>query len=302
MTRGTGPPRHSLWQWLRARLQGRADSEHEQILICVGFAAGILGSLLTVALSGGAPRMIGVCLLIALGYLIGSVTLFGHLLWRPAISPVRRSAGMLLDLITLPLGMIVGGALVAPLYPMFLWITLGMGFRYGRGYLLAAAGLSLAGFAVVVALSEYWRAQPALAASLWIALLVLPAYASTLHTKLIAGRAGGANTSPSWPARRDTHEKFDKLQEFPADSRPPRSAEFLLYIFLSKKDRVALGDLEEDYRTEVLPKFGSRRAKLWYWSQVMRSIAPMLPSLLFRSSIGATVLGALGWVWRHLGF
>ncbi len=187
--RGSAGPDHTLWQWLRARLQGRADSEHEQILIRVGFAAGILGSLLTVALSGGAPPMIGICLLIALGYLIGSVTLFGHLLWRPAISPVRRSAGMLLDLITLPLGMIVGGAVVAPLYPMFLWITLGMGFRYGRGYLLAAAGLSLAGFAVVVALSEYWRAQPALAASLWIALLVLPAYASTLLTKLTAALA-----------------------------------------------------------------------------------------------------------------
>jgi two-component system sensor histidine kinase RpfC len=190
-----GPHGHTLWQRLHTRLQGRADSEHEQILIRVGFAAGILASLLAVALSGRAPPVIGVCLLIAAAYLVGSVALLGHLLWCPAISPARRSAGMLLDLVTLPTGMIVGGALVAPLYPMFLWITLGMGFRYGRGYLLVAAGLSLVGFAVVIALTGYWRGQPALAASLWIALLVLPAYASTLLTKLTAAVARAEEAS-----------------------------------------------------------------------------------------------------------
>ena len=178
------PGRPGLWPALAGRLRGRADSEHEQILVRLGIAAGILASLAVVALSGHAPPAIGACLLIAGAYLIGSVGLLAHLVWRTAPNPARRCAGMLLDLVLLPFGMIVGGALVAPLYPFFLWITLGMGFRYGRPYLFAAAALSLAGFAVVIALTEYWRSQLVLSASLWVALLVIPAYTASLLTKL----------------------------------------------------------------------------------------------------------------------
>ena len=169
---------------LRARLSGRPDSEHEQILIRIAIAVLILSGLLAVAVSGGAPEVIGICLLIALAYVVGAIALFGHLLWRPQASPARRYAGMLLDLITLPVGMIVGGPVVAPLYPMFLWITFGMGFRYGQRYLLVAALASLAGFALVIALTDYWRDQPALSGGLWVALLVLPAYASSLLARL----------------------------------------------------------------------------------------------------------------------
>jgi two-component system, sensor histidine kinase RpfC len=173
-----------LWRRLADRLRDRGDSEHEQVLVRIGFAIGIFGSLWLVALSGRMPETIGTCLLIAAWYLVCATALLGHLLWRPAVSPGRRYAGMLLDLTTLPIGMIVGGAVVAPLYPMFLWITFGMGFRYGQRYLLAAALASLAGFALVIALTEYWRAQPALSAALWVALLVLPAYASSLLSRL----------------------------------------------------------------------------------------------------------------------
>ena len=201
MTGGTAAPSAPAqsgatpWRRLRARLRGRPDSEHEQILVRLAFAVGILGSLLVVALSARPPDVIGTCLLIALAYVVGSIALFGHLLWRPQVSPVRRYAGMLLDLITLPVGMIVGGAVVAPLYPMFLWVTFGMGFRYGQRYLLVAAGASLAGFALVIALTEYWRAQPALSIGLWVALLVLPAYASSLLSRLTVALARAEEAS-----------------------------------------------------------------------------------------------------------
>ncbi len=54
----------------------------------------------------------------------------------------------------------------------------------------------------------------------------------------------------------------------------PRLAEFLLYCFLSKKERdVFIRDLEKDFSSVILPKFGLRRARFWYWSQVFSSIA-----------------------------
>lgn len=184
-----------IWRVLGDRLQRRSDSEHEQVLIRIGFAIAILFYVGVVAMGERPWPMVMPCLMIAIWYLMASSALFGHLLWRPEISPQRRFAGMLLDLITLPFGMVVGGELVAPLYPMFLWISLGMGFRYGRRYLFVAAGLSLLGFAVVIALSDFWRSMPALAASLWIALLVLPAYTSTLLNKLTAAIAHAEEAS-----------------------------------------------------------------------------------------------------------
>ena len=173
------------WPGLAGRLRGRADTEHEQILIRVVFAIFIFAYLLLATSAGvpspGAGR---VCLLVGAGYIIGSLALLAYLILDPGVRPHRRYAAMLLDLTALPAAMVVGGTLTAPLYPLFLWITLGMGFRYGVRYLFAAAGLSVAGFAVVIAATPYWRTQPLLSFSLLIALIVLPAYASTLLAKL----------------------------------------------------------------------------------------------------------------------
>lgn len=58
-----------------------------------------------------------------------------------------------------------------------------------------------------------------------------------------------------------------------AAHEPPRGAEFILRCFLSKADRDArLGDLEEEYRDVMVPKFGAARARLWYRLQSLSLI------------------------------
>jgi two-component system sensor histidine kinase RpfC len=47
----------------------------------------------------------------------------------------------------------------------------------------------------VIALTDYWRGQPALAAGLWFALLMLPAYASSLLGKLSVALARAEEAS-----------------------------------------------------------------------------------------------------------
>ena len=88
-----------------------------------------------------------------------------------------------------------------------------------------------------------------------------------------------ANIHAMAPAIADEHSSTS-----PAPSKeetPPKSAEFLLYLLLSHEDREALpGDLEEEYRTAILPKFGARRAVLWYWCQVIRSIWPVISGMV----------------------
>jgi hypothetical protein len=84
--------------------------------------------------------------------------------------------------------------------------------------------------------------------------------------------------------------------------RPPRAAEFLLCCCLPKEDRETLiGDLEEEYQTKIFPKFGARKARIWYWCQAVRSIAPLVRNLLIKSSFGTAAVGAAAWVWEKLG-
>lgn len=177
-------PGRGVWLKLRRRLRDRPDSEHEQILIRVGFAVAIMAYLVLLVDGADASSVWYACLIISAAYALGSVLLTLHVIWRPETSALRRVAGMLLDLICLPAGMIVGEAWVAPLYPMFLWITFGMGFRFGERYLFASAGLSVVGFGTVIACTDFWGSQLVFSATLLAALIVLPGYAWTLLKRL----------------------------------------------------------------------------------------------------------------------
>jgi hypothetical protein len=80
-------------------------------------------------------------------------------------------------------------------------------------------------------------------------------------------------------------------------SAPPPNAERVVCYLLPKRQREAiLGDLEEDYRTTFLPKFGPREARRMYWSQFIRSVAAIMPGWIW-----AVVAGAFTWLWGKVG-
>jgi two-component system, sensor histidine kinase RpfC len=193
------PERTPLWWRLRERLKDRPDSEHEQILVRVGIGVAIVAGLVIAAVGDAPPPKVVPLLSIATCYLVGGLLLLAQIVADPAPRPARRYVGMAIDMLALTMVLLIGQGTAALFYPFYLWITLGMGFRYGRRYLLVAAVTSLFSFALVIALTEYWRAQPALAAGLWVALLVLPAYALSLLTKLTDAltRAEEANRAKS---------------------------------------------------------------------------------------------------------
>jgi hypothetical protein len=89
---------------------------------------------------------------------------------------------------------------------------------------------------------------------------------------------------------------IDLARHQKAQNRLPDRAEFLLYLFLSKKDSEAVaGDLEERWR-KIKKKFGNGRANFWYWTQVIRSIGPFAWAAMKRVS----GLLALLEMWRKL--
>mgnify|MGYP002780453393 CR=1 FL=1 len=94
------------------------------------------------------------------------------------------------------------------IYPLFLWMTLGNGFRLGIRWLYVAAFASVIGFGLPVMLTDYWQHNPVLGYSLMLALIVIPAYTSTLIRKLSKAKeqAETANRAKSYFLASVSHE------------------------------------------------------------------------------------------------
>lgn len=70
------------------------------------------------------------------------------------------------------------------LLPIYLWVIVGNGLRYGLPYLLVATGVSLLCLAGVFAYQQVWLNNLYMAVGWQVALLVLPAYFSVLLRRL----------------------------------------------------------------------------------------------------------------------
>ncbi len=174
---------------LRARLGARADSEHEQAAIRVAIVA-----LLFLYVQFHVSRQPGGSdhpMLVALGgvYLSISAVILIAIIARPAPSRWRRILAMITDFSVLSGFMHLGDAAAAPFYPVYLWIALGNGFRYGLPYLAGSVALAAVGFSAVVLTSPFWMKEWPLALGLLAALVVLPGYAATLIHKLTEAKA-----------------------------------------------------------------------------------------------------------------
>jgi two-component system sensor histidine kinase RpfC len=119
---------------IRAQLRNRPDSEHELTINRLALSGLTLSYLLIASAFGNATAdgmLHKAGFLLAL-YWTCSFALFGHLLYRPGISVPRRAIGMLIDFGIFSYGMHIGGEAMAPLYPIYLWVIFGNGFRFGH--------------------------------------------------------------------------------------------------------------------------------------------------------------------------
>ncbi|MGF1608677.1 MAG: ATP-binding protein [Kiloniellales bacterium] len=179
-----------MLQVVRARLKNRGDSEHEQAIVRFVIVAVLAAYYLHLSYeSGFAVPGFWYGFLFACGYLALSVVYLALIVIWPQKSVVRRLTAMVTDFVTLSMLMYWGGEPGSAIYLIYLWVTLGNGFRYGVRYLAASAFTSLTGFLLVIMTTEYWYSKPHLSAGLAIALIVLPAYVSSLIRKLTAAKA-----------------------------------------------------------------------------------------------------------------
>jgi hypothetical protein len=86
--------------------------------------------------------------------------------------------------------------------------------------------------------------------------------------------------------------KSDAAEHAQAKIASPIAASYLLELFLPKKQRESLiGDLEEEFESKILPKYGRRAAQIWFWKQAIGELGPGLYLRLFTTLIRRVIGG-----------
>lgn len=173
----SGPAAGSVF----ARLRGRPDTEHEMSFNRLAFALVITLYLFWQEAPTAALVLVGLYWLVAIG-------LFLHILRFPATNIPRRATALTLDIAFLCMELHAGGEITSALAPIYLWVILGNGFRFGVPWLRAGMAISVTGFVTVVATTPFWQQQPHLSGGFLLGLIAIPAYAATLIRKLEAAR------------------------------------------------------------------------------------------------------------------
>ena len=174
---------------LRARLKARPDTEHEQAFVrmlnAVAFGVYIV-YLFPQDLSHWLTYLV---------YLFAGVAILASILMHPGVSPLRRVLGAAADAVMVTWTLMEFGEAGAPLYLIFLWITLANGFRYGAKYLLITLAFCVTGFGAALLFSDFWIAHRMLGIGLMVGLIVLSLYVRRLVKQLFdaLARAEAAN-------------------------------------------------------------------------------------------------------------
>jgi two-component system sensor histidine kinase RpfC len=136
-----------------------------------------------------------------------SLILAGSLLDLRA-SPLRRLFGAMVDFTTASFLLLIGGETSAPLVGIYLWVTLGNGFRYGVPYLFLSTVLSAVGFGSVLVFNAFWNSHLALGIGILFTMIIVPLYAASLTRQLhtAVSRANEANLAKSRFLANMSHE------------------------------------------------------------------------------------------------
>ncbi len=174
---------------VRKRLAARTDSEHGQALVRIALVSIVFVYFFTDFFASRVDETaLRFARLLALVSISCSVAIFAAIVWRPRKSITRRFVGMIHDVTAISLSMYYGGGAGAAVGVIYLWITVGNGFRYGVHYLYACATLCIAGFGIVYLSSPYWQQQGLLSLNILLAMLVVPPYVGSLLRSLHAAK------------------------------------------------------------------------------------------------------------------
>lgn len=194
---------------LAQRFRGRPDSEHGQAFVRIALTLVFLAYLGGAVSMGdaGSERLVPALLVVAAEAIVG-FALIAAIAWRPGVSHLRRWIGMLADYSVMGALMHLQGEVTAPVYIVYMWVTIGNGLRYGQGYLNAAVVLASTSFLIVIQTTPYWLDNAFLGWGLLLGLIAIPLYLSSLLRELTRAteQARAASEAKSWFLANMSHE------------------------------------------------------------------------------------------------
>lgn len=178
-------------RFLRQRLANRADAEHIQAAIRIAIVSAAMvyfHSDYFAANSNNEEHVTLAHWAVSIAFGI-TIALAIALVIEPRVSIARRIIGMIHDVAAISAALFLGEASATAVAAIYLWVTLGNGFRYGTRYLYGCTALSIAGFGSVCWFSDYWHRQETLSLNILILLAVVPPYVGRLLTSLHKAKA-----------------------------------------------------------------------------------------------------------------
>jgi diguanylate cyclase (GGDEF)-like protein len=118
------------------------------------------------------------------GFLLFSFGLYLSIRLRPQPSLPRRVVGIVADLGITSYGFYMLGPYSGVFYPIYLWVIVGNGLRFGTSYLFFAMGVGFCGLLLAIGYSVYWQGHLSLAVGLLIGLVVLPLFYAVILREL----------------------------------------------------------------------------------------------------------------------
>ena len=161
------------------RIRSRPDTEFQQALIRVVIGLVFLGYFSSdLATLDATIRSTAQSISILF---TGTAVLFVALtLLSLDASPPRRIAAMAMDYATCSFLLTYTGEAGSPLLVVYLWVTLGNGFRYGVAYLYAATAMAITGFLLVLVYSLYWSQHMSIGVAFLLSMIAVPLYSASL--------------------------------------------------------------------------------------------------------------------------
>ena len=194
-----------------------------------------------------------------------------------------RYLGILSDNMALTLGMAGAGEGGVAMIGVYLWVTVGNGFRFGPRYLLTSYWLSLLGFTTLLLFVPFWMQHRAVGIGLLLAIAIVPLYVLVLLIRLTAQKDAAEQLS---------NAKSRFVANVSHELRTPLTGVFAVYDLLRSRkmtpdDRELVGMLGSAVKTlktsvdAVLQmsklEAGAERAdprafNLWYFLQQLAAM------------------------------